>query len=278
MDWLLPVMACIAGISLGSVVIFLIQRSGILLLRERVRHRDEELVNLDEGHRAVSVQLQAALDQLAEFKTEVKPLETKLEAERKNFTEKEELFQELEKRFSDVFKALSGDALKENSRSFLQLAKEQLNTQQVKSKGELEQRKQTIEALLKPINTPLKQFGQKVGEIEKARVGAYEALKEQVLSLAEGQTRLHAETGNLVRALSTPRVRGRWGEIQLKKVVEMAGMLEHCDFEEQQSKDREDGSRARPDMIVRLPGDKQIIIDAKAPPEGFLAALEAICP
>ncbi|MCB1124235.1 MAG: DNA recombination protein RmuC, partial [Verrucomicrobiae bacterium] len=91
----------------------------------------------------------------------------------------------------------------------------------------------------------------------------------------EGQTRLRTETGNLARALNTPRVRGSWGEIQLRRVVELAGMVEHCDFDEQQSKDRDDGSRARPDVIVHLPGDKRIIIDAKAPLEGFLAALEA---
>ncbi len=275
MDWLFPVTAFIAGISLGGIVTFLVQRSNRLVLAERIRLRDEELEKLTGLFEEMKQEQRITLSQLNAANTEVKTLETKLEGERKRFSEKELVFEELEKRFSDVFKALSGDALKRNNESFLELAKEHLNTQQTKSKGELDQRKQAIESLLKPINESLKQFGEKVGEIEKARVGTYEALKEQVLSLAEGQTKLRSETGNLARALNTPRVRGSWGEIQLKKVVELAGMLEHCDFDQQQSKDRDDGSRARPDMIVKLPGDKQIIIDAKAPLEGFLAALEA---
>jgi DNA recombination protein RmuC len=275
MNWLLPVTAFIAGVLLGSVAVFLIQRSNKLLLSERVRQREEELAKLDGAYESLKSRQESSAEEISGLKTEVKTLETKLESERKHFSEKEQVFEELEKRFSDAFKALSGEALKENNRSFLELAKEHLNSQQVKSKGELDQRKQAIEALLKPINESLKQFGEKVGEVEKARVGTYEALKEQVLSLAEGQTHLRTETGNLARALNTPRVRGSWGEIQLKKVVEMAGMLEHCDFEEQQSKDRDDGSRARPDMIVSLPGGKQIIIDAKAPLEGFLASIEA---
>ena len=275
MDWLLPVTAFVAGVLLSGVVVFLIQRSQKLLLAERVQQREDELFKLDQAFEDARSKLDASLNEVAGLRTEVSTLETKLESEQQHFKEKKEVYEELEQRFSDAFKALSGEALKANNRSFLELAKEHLKTQQVKSKGELDQRKQAIEALLKPINESLKQFGDKVGEIEKARVGTYEALKEQVLSLAEGQTRLRTETGNLARALNTPRVRGSWGEIQLKKVVELAGMLEHCDFEEQQSKDRDDGSRARPDMIVHLPGDKQIIIDAKAPLEGFLAALEA---
>ena len=275
MDWLLPVTAFVAGVLLSGVVVFLIQRSQKLLLAERVQQREEELAKLNAVYEETARRLEESVQELAESKTLVSTLETKLESEQEHFSEKEQLYEELEKRFSDAFKALSGEALKANNRSFLELAKEHLNAQQLKSKGDLEKRKQAIEALLKPINESLKTFGEKVGEIEKARVGTYEALKEQVLSLAEGQTRLRNETGNLARALNTPRVRGSWGEIQLKKVVELAGMLEHCDFEQQQSKDRDDGSRARPDMVVHLPGGKQIIIDAKAPLEGFLAALEA---
>ncbi|MDG2170360.1 MAG: DNA recombination protein RmuC [Opitutales bacterium] len=275
MDWLLPVVTFVSGVLLSGVVVFLIQRSQKLLLAARVQQQEADIFKLDEACEEARRRLEASIQEISELRTQVTTLETKLESEQEHFTEKEQVYKELEKRFSDVFKALSGEALKENNRSFLELAKEHLNSQQVKSKGELEKRKQAIEALLKPINDSLKNFGEKVGDIEKARVGTYEALKEQVLSLAEGQTRLRTETGNLARALNTPRVRGSWGEIQLKKVVELAGMLEHCDFEEQQSKDRDDGSRARPDMIVHLPGDKQIIIDAKAPLEGFLAALEA---
>lgn len=275
MDWLFAATTFVAGGLLGCIVVFLILRSNRLLVGERLLLSNEELVKLNALFEELKVEHRNTLAQLNAANTEVRLLDTRLESERKSFSEKEQVFEDLEKRFSDVFKALSGDALKRNNESFLELAKEHLNTQQTKSKAELEQRKQAIESLLKPINESLKQFGQKVGEIEKARVGTYEALKQQVLSLAEGQTKLRSETVNLSRALNTPRVRGSWGEIQLKKVVELAGMLEYCDFDQQQSKDRDDGSRARPDMIVKLPGNKQIIIDAKAPLEGFLAALEA---
>lgn len=258
-----------------SVIVYLIQRSNRMVLAERVRKSEQEVDNLEGEQLKLQGRYQGAHDKISELKSEIVKLETELTAERKKKSEKERVFSDLESRFSDVFKALSGDALKENSRSFLQLAKELMNAREVKSNDELDKRKHAIEALLRPMNDSLKQFSEKVGEIEKSRVGTYEALKEQVLSLAEGQTRLRSETGNLVRALSTPRVRGSWGEIQLKKVVELAGMLDHCDFDEQQSKDRDDGSKARPDMIVHLPGNKHIIIDAKAPLEGYLAALEA---
>ena len=275
MDLLLLVTLFICGSLLGSVITYLVMRSSRVVLKERLQQREEQHEERAAAWSALKSEHRELAERAAQLRSEARALEVKLEAERRAFKEKKQVFAELEERFSDTFKALSGDALKENSRSFIELANELFKKEQVKSKGELERRKQAIEALLKPINESLKTFGEKVGDIEKSREGAYQALKQQVIHLSEGQKTLTSETGNLVRALNTPHVRGSWGELQLRKVVELAGMTEHCDFEEQQSKDREDLSRARPDMIIHLPGDKQVIVDAKAPMVGFLAALEA---
>ncbi|MFN0199159.1 MAG: DNA recombination protein RmuC [Planctomycetaceae bacterium] len=131
-----------------------------------------------------------------------------------------------------------------------------------------------IDALVKPVEISLKQVDEKLQDIEKKRLEAYTGLTEQVKFLSESQKELRSETSNLVKALRRPDVRGRWGEIQLKRVIELAGMLPHCDFFEQQSV-LVDGGQLRPDVIVRLPGDKSIVIDAKAPLIAFLDAVEA---
>src|SRR6185369_7410610 len=121
-----------------------------------------------------------------------------------------------------------------------------------------------IAELVEPIRTSLQQVGARLDEVEKQRIGHYATLSEQVKALAQTQLQLQAETGNLVKALRAPAVRGRWGEIQLRRVVELAGMLAYCDFDEQRVTATEDG-RFRPDVIVRLPGKKQVVIDAKVP-------------
>src|SRR5262249_2452140 len=143
--------------------------------------------------------------------------------------------QELQARFSDSFKALSSEALKSNNQAFLELARSTLGQFQENARGELEKKQIAISELVKPLRESLDKFDVKIQEIEKARTGAYEGLTQQVRSLLEVQGQLRSETGNLVKALATPRVRGRWGEIQLRRVVELAGMMDHCDFSEQTS-------------------------------------------
>jgi DNA recombination protein RmuC len=176
--------------------------------------------------------------------------------------------------FGNAMKALAADALASNNQSFLTLAKSQLEHLQQKTTHDLDQRRQAVEHLVAPIKESLLKVDGKLQELEVARQGAYSELKEQVRQLTTTQKELRDETGNLVTALRSPVVRGRWGEMQLRRVVEMAGMLAHCDFVEQASVNV-DGGRLRPDVVVRLPGGKQVVVDAKAPLQAYLDALEA---
>lgn len=175
---------------------------------------------------------------------------------------------------SQAFRALSAEALQRNNQAFLDLAQTTLDKQQALALNELENRQQAIGELVTPIRTTLENFSQQVQGIEKSRIDAYATLFEQVRALSDTQGQLRKETANLVRALRAPHARGRWGELQLKRVVEMAGMLDHCDFYEQESATGEDG-RLRPDLIVRLPGGKQLVVDAKAPLAAYLDAIDA---
>ncbi len=176
----------------------------------------------------------------------------------------------LEKRFT----GLASEALGKNSESFLKLVSERFDKHNQAAREDLEKRRAAIETLIKPLGENLSRFETKVDAIEKAREGAYRAITEQVKTLAEGQTGLRSETSRLVQALRRPQTRGRWGEYQLRNVLEMAGMTEHVDFVEQPTITGEDG-RLRPDVIVRLPGGKSIIIDAKTPLDAYLNAVEA---
>jgi DNA recombination protein RmuC len=172
-------------------------------------------------------------------------------------------------------KAMSADALSESNRSFLELAAAKLETIQERAQGDLEARRKAVDALVQPIAESLVRVDGKLGEIELKREHAYASIDTQLKRLVETDLpMLHGETAKLAQSLRQPAARGRWGEVQLKRVVELAGMLEHCDFLEQQSGDAEDG-RLRPDLIVRLPGGRQIVVDSKAPYDAYLAAHEA---
>ncbi|HLI85624.1 MAG TPA: DNA recombination protein RmuC [Bryobacteraceae bacterium] len=175
---------------------------------------------------------------------------------------------------ADTFRALSADALARNNQMFLDLAKSSLAQTQEAARGELEKRQQAIAEMVVPVRAALDKVDSKIQELEKARTGAYAALSQQVRSLIDTQEQLRTETGRLVTALRTPGVRGHWGEMQLRRVVEMAGMLERCDFLSQTTVESEDG-RLRPDLLVRLPAGKTIVVDAKTPLDAYLQAIEA---
>lgn len=260
-----------------------------VFLRERTRsavhqvraETEPERAALAERARGAEERIGMLEAQLAAQKTELggerearARAETRLEQERKAAAEQLALLEQAQVKLSDAFKALSAEALTTNNQSFLQLAKATLEKFQETAKGDLEKKHQAFSELVKPVRDSLEKVDGKIHELEKVRVGAYQGLTEQMKHLMEAHHQLRTETGNLVKALRAPNVRGRWGELQLKRVVEMAGMLEHCDFHEQKTVNGEDG-RFRPDLVVRLPGGKQIAVDAKAPLEAYLEAIES---
>ena len=201
-------------------------------------------------------------------------LETTLEKEQKAIHEKLAMLNEAEAKLSNAFQALAAEALKNNNQSFLELATQNLETFQRQAKGDLEMKRLAIDQLFTPVRETLARLDTHVGQLEKERVGAYRELSAQVQNLTVTQVQLRSETANLVKALRSPQVRGRWGEIQLKRVVELAGMLEYCDFTQQTSVTTDDG-RLRPDLIIRLPAGKNVVVDAKAPLAAYLEAIEA---
>jgi len=191
-------------------------------------------------------------------------LGVELAHERERSEERATLLERTNAELTARFDALAADALRKNNESFLELAA-----------GRLGQKEQAVEQLVAPIRESLKQVDGKIQQLEVARQGAYSELRTQVAQLVEAQKELRSETGNLVGALrDRPNVRGRWGEIQLKRVVEMAGMVEHCDFEKQKHVVTEDG-RLRPDLVVSLPGGKSVVVDAKFAGQAYLESLGA---
>jgi DNA recombination protein RmuC len=222
----------------------------------------------------LEAQLTAIAADLSGLKVREGDLVARMEEERKAASEKQALLEDLQAKLQDTFKALSADALKHNNQSFVELAKAHLSTFQEAAKGDLELRQKSIEGLVKPIKESLVQVDARIQDMEKSRQNAYVELCQQVKFLASDQVDLKKETRKLVDALRRPTVRGRWGEMQLRRVVELAGMVGYCDFTEQTSVTTEDG-RLRPDMVVRLPGGKNVVVDAKAPLEAYLNAYES---
>lgn len=204
----------------------------------------------------------------------VADLAARLETERRTSEEKLAAMRDAEARLNESFQLLSSAALRQNNETFLQLAQTRFSEIQQVNATDLEARQRAIGELVVPLRETLERVDGKLQQVEKERVGAYEMLMEQVRAMGEGQKDLAARTTALVNSLRSPNVRGRWGEIQLKRVCEMAGMLDHCDFVEQASVESDNG-KLRPDVTVKLPGGKLIIVDAKAPLMAYLDAMEA---
>jgi DNA recombination protein RmuC len=219
--------------------------------------------------------LERANDLASNYAAKIVRLETELATERIALQDERALLDQARATLLDSFKALSADALRSNNQAFLELARSALETVQEGARGDMEARETAVGQLVQPIREALQKVDGKLGDIERDRISSYSSLNEQLRGLVETHLPgLRNETANLVKALRQPAVRGRWGELQLKRVVEMAGMLEHCDFIEQETRATEEGPK-RPDVIVKLPGGRNIVIDAKAPIDAYLRAVEA---
>ena len=188
--------------------------------------------------------------------------------------ERESAFELANAKLTQTFTELSNRSLQANSDTFLKLAEQKLETQQEKAKGELSEREKAVEALVKPIRDALEASQKQIAELEKSRSEAYGGIKSQLEEMQLSQKSLKQETQNLVNALRRPEVRGRWGEITLRRLVELAGMVEHCDFVEQVHTET-DGQIFRPDMVVRMPDQRELVVDVKTPLDAYLTAAEA---
>ncbi|HKV36816.1 MAG TPA: DNA recombination protein RmuC [Pyrinomonadaceae bacterium] len=243
-------------------------------LIERLSGKETQVRDLQEGLDREKDESERLRGENAGNLANLLALQTRLEDERRANQEKLALLSSAEEKLTDAFKALSADALRNNNRSFLDLAKQNLETFQQNAKGDLDGRQRAINELIKPLKESLEKVDGRIGDLEKSRAGAYSELREQVKVLAQSHLQLQSETGNLVKALRAPHVRGRWGEIQLRRVVELAGMLQYCDFIEQETVNGED-VRIRPDLIVHLPGKRTIVVDSKVPFEAFYESIAA---
>jgi DNA recombination protein RmuC len=277
----MPSIIFLFGFAMGVIVCgglaWAVLRAKIQQAGDRARMEAEaERATLLERVDAKGQQIRALESSLGGQDGQIKELQHEnrsLFAEQRTTSDKLALMEEAERQLSDAFKALAADALKSNNQAFLDLAKATMERYQEGAKSDLERRQKAIDDLVKPLKESLDKVDTKIHDLETARVSAYDGLKLLIGSLNDAQLQLRGETANLVKALRSPAVRGRWGEIQLRRVVELAGMVEYCDFVQQETVNTEDG-QLRPDMVVRLPNNKHIVIDSKAPLQAYLEALE----
>jgi DNA recombination protein RmuC len=215
-----------------------------------------------------------ALLSWAFFRRRTQRLEAQIKNQETIQNEREVAFEAANAQITRAFSELANQTLKSNSETFLQLAEQNLGTQQEKAKRELSEREKAVEALVKPIRDALEASQKQIAELEKSRSEAYGGIKSQLEEMQNSQKSLRQETQNLVNALRRPEVRGRWGEITLRRLVELAGMVEHCDFQEQVHSVGE-GQIIRPDMVVRMPDKRELVVDVKTPLDAYLESVEA---
>ncbi|HWB20468.1 MAG TPA: DNA recombination protein RmuC [Phycisphaerales bacterium] len=271
--WLAAIVGVLAGGGIGALIVWSTMARRIAGARERARVLDEQAqifsVEADQAKKdsAAERERRHAAELARERMTE------QLSAREAQLTEQKQMLADAEKRLSDTFKALGSDALRNNNKQFLELAQQTFEKLMKAASGDVEKKQQAIDALVKPIRELLDKQNLSIIELEKKRESAYVRLDEQIKGIANSHTELRQETGRLVTALRRPEVRGKWGEVQLRNVVEMAGLQRHCDFDEQITVWKGDISQ-RPDMVVHLPGGGAIPVDAKVTLDAYLDALQ----
>jgi DNA recombination protein RmuC len=268
----------IVGVGIGILLGFLWcdrkSRSAMQELRAAIATAEQRCTDFTARLQSESERTETLRKQVAESDRSAATLSAQLQGAQQNIHEQRQLLDQANAKLREAFASVSAEALAKNNEAFLQLAKERFAQLNAEATGSLEQRKTQIEGLLKPLQEILGQYQSRLGDIEKSRVESYSMLREQLGILSETQRTLNQQTSQLVSALRRPTARGQWGEITLKRLVELAGMSSHCDFCEQASVENEDG-RQRPDMLIHLPGEREIVIDCKAALDGFLDAAAA---
>ncbi len=236
-------------------------------LRQQIQQKDQEISK-------VRLELSEERQQRIETMTRLEETRKRLEDSYKSLEEQKSLLELMKSEMSDIFRAHASAALKSSNEDFLRLASEHLGKVLAETKGKLGEHKEALEGTIKPLQEMLKRYEEQIQQIEKDRHESFGSLAQQIRSLSSMQEQLQRETSNLVTVLRRPKVSGSWGEIGLRRVVELAGMTPYCDFYEQQSVGTEAG-KLRPDMIVRLPNGREIVVDAKAPVDAYLSAVSA---
>jgi len=268
------VIAVISALA-GAVAIYAALRPKLAVVRERAANLGVRIAELQAAQARVSADLLSKEAALLSASSELSGLKASLAAEREAANQKLALVQQAQQSLSESFDLLAARALKENSNEFLNLAKNLLDQQQKMASGDLDTKKGAIESLLKTAADALSQLEQRISASDSDRKATEAVLGEQIHSLVDLQHRLSDETRRLSRALERPTVRGNWGEVQLRRVVEFAGMIEHCDFESQKTFFDDDGRRLRPDLIVNMPNGRMIAVDAKVSLDAFTKAANA---
>ena len=313
MDPILITIAYVAGgLAIGVLFAWLLARNRITALRCSLQERGEEVEAFDQRLEAIAAELneksnalmaqtgqlaaaESRLEHMQEVRSELEAgrreiqdlkqslsamekahavLETASEKEKAGIEEKLAMLQDIQSRLPDLFRSISVQTMQDNNQSFLDLATATLGKYLSSATGDLEKRQKSIGDTVKPIHDALERFDRQVTDMEKARENAYGRLTQHLASLTDTQTALQKETARLVKALREPHVRGRWGELTLKRVAEISGMQDRCDFQLQATAHSDDGI-LRPDMIIHLPGGRRVVVDAKAPLTAYLSALEA---
>lgn len=254
----------VIGLLIGGGVVWLILKSifkdNFKIIQQQLKTKEEEISNLRKLYE--------------EEKINRVSFETQLKEAEKNLQEQRKILDEATAKLSDTFSALSKDALNTNNQMFLELAKANLEKIISEMKGDFSKKQEAISNIIKPLQETLDKYEQQIRSLEESRQRAYGSLENQLKNLIETHRILQKETSNLVTALRTPQVRGRWGEITLRRVVELSGMSNYCDFTEQSSIEMEEG-RLRPDMIVHLPNQRTIVVDSKVPLQAYIDAISA---